>query len=643
MSLRILSVVVSVCVGLGLSSLSLSCSRGAHSEPSTPEEIAQTLVDAVKKQDEAAFSALLTTKAREGFASGGSFSLENASLESADIGTASVDGDEATVPVTFVQDGETKEMAFKMRRENGSWRLFGFEVDFGDQSMTIDFERIGKMAESMAKGMGDELAKQMKASFEKAQREQREREIQERKTTYEGLHALDEAEFDSSWRVGRSLSDESRLDAVRSLVEELGFDLDAREHAARLEEEVGEDLSELSRLAAIDRICAAVGLVAEYPSLEPTNGRNGDAKLTSVRLALRPADFRHAFTGPFEVRVGEVRETAPYARGKIILKTQAHGVDEALLGLLDQSSTSSTSIDHAKSVAGESLLENENTRYFGGGYQEGRSFSDSLSVELRRLLRCVDHVASFRGTRRISLPLAVETVELDSLKTGATKTVGDLKFTVRQVGKSTSISVTGPKGSLRDVITFGRALDAKGDEVKVEYEGLSAGSTEGRYQLHTETVPSRILVKLVTKRKTIDLPFEISDIPLRKFADQPERLEALSFGNFVAPASLRFKGFVEHENGQFPEAKLDVVNHSNKPIQTLQVRFVYVDARGKKLGDHPHTVQGTFTAAGWVELVKAKGRVENVLTALFRPENTKGMKPELMSVAFMDGTSWTKK
>ncbi len=72
------------------------------------------------------------------------------------------------VPVTVKESGKDQPMKFRMRREEGQWRIYAFAVPLtpGGPEMNIDMEHPEAILGEAFKGMAESMAKGMKAMGE---------------------------------------------------------------------------------------------------------------------------------------------------------------------------------------------------------------------------------------------------------------------------------------------------------------------------------------------------------------------------------------------------------------------------------------------------------------------------------------------
>ncbi|MEM7261542.1 MAG: hypothetical protein AAF488_06080 [Planctomycetota bacterium] len=628
-----------------------SNSSVAHGTTASPDGAAAAVVDAIQTKDKDRFASLLTDAARQAMESGAGFSLENAEFEGAQIGRAEVTGDTATVPVTTGTGGEEKSMALRLRREANEWKLFGAVADLGNgNSMEIDFETFGGVADQMGQAIAEELGRSMQEAFEKSIREQKEREMARRLAIYDALGPMEAGDFDASWTNSTDYRDRTAREAVADLAQQLGYDVDFGHHGAMLDIPVTDDLRGLSKLAALDALCGKVRLVPVLPSVDvragamatmpetfKVAGARDNLSPTTMQVVPRRSEHRVTFCGPFQVMVEKVEEQPPHARGTVTVGYELHGIDAGVIGLFS-SLSQTVRIANVENASGDSLTR-DSAQYFVGGTHVENSYHGTVQVELQNLVRSIEQVEVLGGTLHLAAPRRVETVTFPSLKVGQTRTVDGVTLTVTAVGNSVSVEVKGPDDRLQELAVFGRALDNEGGDVEVQYDSyMKWGSGKSLYQMNTAEPPASVALRVILERDVREYPFQLRDIELDRFPAQPESLAALEFAG-GAPLQVKFHGF-EKEGDMFSNAHLTVTNTSNKPIQAAQVKFSYRDPAGKEIGSHVHSVTAPMAMGDPGPLVPANGTAESKPTAFFLPEGCQAMNPTVESVEFMDGSRW---
>jgi hypothetical protein len=139
-----------------------------------PSSVTRQFIDACNRNDSPGAEALLTKLARQNTNtdSGKSISLTKKDpTTGADrkwndfvVGSASIDGDNAIVPVTTNKDGKSETVKFKLRREDGAWRIFALIIPISPgNEMTLDLEHPESMFAEMFKALPQAMEKGTKA------------------------------------------------------------------------------------------------------------------------------------------------------------------------------------------------------------------------------------------------------------------------------------------------------------------------------------------------------------------------------------------------------------------------------------------------------------------------------------------------
>ena len=639
-----------------------SCSRspGAHSEgrASPPDAVVRAMIEAANAGDAEGFFSRLTSKARAGLESGSSLSLKEARTEDYTVHAGEIEGEEARVRVDGTRNGQRQTMHFLLRREESAWRAWGVSVELGrgpGSELTMNFEEIGDIAETLAKELGSSLKEQVTKAFEDAQRGGSPEELARAKEAFEAIAPVTRDAFEKTWRVAKEYGGEPVGAAIEAIAAELDLAVDAGPHGKVLAAPVSASLGGKSRLEAIELLAAQVGLHAVFPSLRDAeiarqraawNRERGErsADAAAERLTVRLEEGARAtpiaFSGPFVVEIADLEEKVPYATGSAGVVLRAFGVEPGLLTLLDDLGESVT-IGRVVDSGGRSLKKHEDVRYFGGGMVVGSAFESTTRLELRNLLRSVEEIALLEGTHRVLLPVEILEATFDDLARGAIKQVGDLEVEVGEVGELTSLELRFPTESEDELTVRFWASDRDGNTVGILGQSTARwGPERVQSSVNTAAVPARLALRIIRKREVLDYPFALRGIPLARHEEMPEAIDELSFAGSEAPLTMRFKEFRDRDD-DFPKVVLEVENHSNKDVLSARARFVYLDAAGTELKDFPHSLTGAFSAAGYQPVAARRSTGEVESTAFFMPPETARVRIELEEVEFADGTTWT--
>ena len=643
----------------------------------TPEDVAARVMDAASTQDEEAFMAVLTAKARESLASDDEGSFGGQDYDSYEIGDATIEGTEASVPVEAVEAGATEKLNLKLRQEDGAWRLYamGMELAPGNE-MTINFENIGEMMQGMVEGLGealgDALVSGMEAAFQMGSPEENALKF----AMFDALGPVNADDFESSWKLSENLRGKTRIEALNTIADSLDLSIYAGRNAGVLSESVDFDTNGLTKLEAIERIANEAGLYSVLPnlhdwgiasalkagmadalgavvggfeSLVSINGDGADADLAEAQRVETPPDnaisfnadtppMQPLFLGPFRLDLAQIDENAPHATGNLVLQLTAHGLPSAMLSAME-SHGDSFHVQEVVGPQGDPLIDMD-LSYLGGGSVVGSAYHDTASRELSGLLRSVDRIARITGVIELPRPTSVEELDFVELKTGASQTVGNITVTADQVDTFASFKITGPEDVVDGLELHAQPYGADGEPIishYSDYQTWQAG--EGTVSLNTDKTPSRVRLKLVLASEVSSYPFAFSDIPLMKASEQPEHLAALDFGSHDGPLKMTFVEITKRDNN-FSEATIAIENVSNKLPKSVFVDFVYLDEGGSELDSFPHTINGSFTADGWGALAKPGEKIDTEQTAFQMPEATQSIGFRFNHVEFMDGTRW---
>jgi hypothetical protein len=138
-----------------------------------------------------------------------------------------------------------------------------------------------------------------------------------------------------------------------------------------------------------------------------------------------------------------------------------------------------------------------------------------------------------------------------------------------------------------------------------------------------------VTVRFIAETEDVDYRFQFDKIPLPLHASMPEQLPALAFSSHAAPISLEFLKMAGEPD--FPKVELRAVNHSNKTVRRLEMKLVFLDAKGSRLKESP---------GGTADLVPANTSAVLQTNAFFAPKETHRVEAEIDCVEFADATQW---
>lgn len=647
----------------------------AQAPADPPEVVAEKFIEAGNSGDRETFMSLLTEKAREGF--GGDAELgDDTGFDTYTIGETTIDGDTATVAVDATDDGEPVDVSLRMRQEEAQWRVFAMDIDLGDGLvMKMDLEQLGSMLDSMAESMGESMGQAMAEGFSNAFETSPEQLAAER-AKYDALRAISAEEYEASWKNTIDYQGGTVEEALSALAESVGLPVDFGEHTAAVSAEVTAEVAGLSVLESIERIAGDAGLYPVFPDPQYEGGAMLESMATALTegmtqmleetgISIEGADLEEeaapeavpgaltfeagerplpvVFTGPFAVEIVDVEENAPNTTGTLSLAVRTYGLDSALMAMLE-GDTDSTWFEAVADAQGRPLID-EDVMYLGGGTSDGVRYADSYSLDLRNLIREVETIATVAGVQRLLRPTEVVELGFTDASEGATAESNGFSGTIDTAGDYTEINVTTPEGfDADDVIALGKAEDAEGNPVNVSYVSTMAWQ-EGEIDVsvNLDAPPAALQIKLVTGLEAHEYPFEFAAIPLQHAAEQPEKVEELSFEGDV-PVSVHFLEITEPDES-FGKIRVSVINHSNKDADNVSLNLIYLDGDGNELDSFPAGLSSTYSFEDGEMVTKpaaAKGSTEKVETTAFSmPSETQNITVEVTSVDFVDGTSWS--
>lgn len=645
----------------------------------SPEDVARAFMEATNTEDTAIFMGHLTEAARQGLETDSGFQMNGGQFESYEVGSATVTADEAEVPVDAVQEDQDQKMKLKMRRENDAWKVYAVAMVISeDQEFTVNFEKIGSMLESMVEGMGDAMQEGFETAFRDAMQGGSAEEIAEKKKHFDAIAAISKEDYEAGWLNASDYAGTASGEAITQLAAHLGLTVDTRAVAAELGRPVEPDVAGLSYLEAIETISRDAGVYPVYPLIDqrlggllgamadglvagltdafdpensavsfdadaaPTNGNEEDAPANAITFAKGERPLPVTFAGPYMVAISDLEENAPHATGTLRLSALGYGLNRGVL-TLKQELGETVRIGPVVDAQGRSLKANEDTTYWGGGTIVETAFQDMTSIDLKNLLRDVETIHSISGSRRLALPTAVESIEFTTLLEGVSKAAGEVRVTLKSLGDNQNINfdVTGPEEVLGSLMVQFWPLDAEGNDLGIVYQSADYWRGErAQATLQTSAPPATVRMKLVTAHEVLEYPFELSSVPLSKYAQMPEAIEELVFAGHDAPVDIAFVAFGDRSDPSFPKVTVRATNHSNKKAVVVHAKFIYLDGAGATLKDFPHTLQGTFTADGRQPLAGPGKSSEVETVAFFMPEETSTLLATVEKVEFIDGTTW---
>jgi len=600
-----------------------------------PTDVADRFMQAVRAGDSCAFADVVTEAAFEAVADGG-FELNGSDLESFELGVASIDGDTARVPVECVEGGRPRTLDLLLRRDD-DWRVFGLSIELGDTALTVDFEQMAELANTIGEGLAEGIGQEVQQAFDDAQHTWAQGgtpdEIAARRARFEALAAVTLDDVHRSWRVDVDGAGRPLRDVVAELVRGTGLELADDTPLSPVELE----LTGVSRAEAIERVAAAAGFHPIWPPAEATFDFEGEPE--PLRFASGPRPCPATCVGPFLVEVVELAERAPHAVGTIELAVRALGLAPEVLAF----QTESNEVLFVERVrSGATALTDEALHVWSSPSVRDGYFVYSIDRDLTGLLRSVERIDELTGEVRLPVPVAVESL---SLRRGAgpwTCEVGELDASAWS--SDVELLLEAPPVASDDSFASTKLrmspLDASGAALGVRFESSSGWGRKLTGNLQCPEPPAALDVKICTT-ETLTAPFELGPIALEQHARQPERLAELEFDG-GEPLAVEILDHQRSEHGD--QVTLRATNRSNKDAVSIVVDFDYLDANGTKLDDFMHSLSGSwdFDTETFGPFVAAGATHETETHAAFVPAGTVKILARLRSVEFPDGTSWER-
>jgi len=293
-------------------------------------------------------------------------------------------------------------------------------------------------------------------------------------------------------------------------------------------------------------------------------------------------------------------------------------------------------IDAIEGPDGQNLNADDGVSFLGTPEVQDGYLFDHTNVDLKGLLRGVEQIASIRG--RVSLPIPTAIVDV-RCSAGASDTIAaeGFEITPQDWGAYTTIDVQ-CEGSAEAIDVRMSALGADETPMGMLMADSMPWDKRVRASLQTPEAPTAIDLKLCTV-ETLTYSFELTGVPLARFAENPAELAQLEFTG-DAPFAVEFMRFTKRD-ADFPEVELTIRNLCNKDAANVMAEFHYIDAAGTELGSFQHTLTGTFGFDG-AEPFTAGSSQTQLTTAFFMPAETERVRIVVTQVEFVDATSWTQ-
>lgn len=663
-------------------------STGAPAAPATstgevkeiaddPAAVTREFFEAGMAEDKARMERTMTAGAWKGLSGdeseeGDGFDLSGGKVESFELGEATSEGEESKVQVSIVDNGEPQDMTMLLRREEGRWGIYGAEISMGDgMSMTLDFEEFGTMLEGLATGMAEAMASGFEDAFSGWEPGGTAEEIARDREMFAALEPLTMEDYEKSWKLDLNFADRPAGEVLVELLVPMGLILETAGAEEALEKPVSVQAQGISRIEAVERVCAAAGLTPVYPDPHMAGNMGGELAKTlitgfasmmgkeaeeamaelegelgaagdgfTVRLMEGARPWPVTYAGPFALIVTGVEEEAPDPKGSVQFEVRSFGLPAGLLTAMTEQ-REIIQVREIRSASGDNLWADEGSTFFGSPMITPVSSYEFTSLDLIGLLRGVETVERLAGTAKIEIPTRVHTVEFKGAKEGDSVKVGDMTVTLKGVGEMSEIEIKGENVSFDSLRTKIICEDAEGTPMGNMGAGSMGWGDQVTVSLNTARPPANITLKIVGESESVGYDWAFPPIPLSRFAEMPEALEEIEFGDHPVPVTVEFLEFTDSDP-DFPKVRLGLTNHSNKDAADISATFYYLDASGAEMKDFPHTLQGEFGFDGHAPAVKKGSKSKLEVTAFFMPEGTKSIRIEVTEIEFSDATTWKK-
>ena len=463
------------------------------------------------------------------------------------------------------------------------------------------------------------------------------------------LESVSLGQYDAAWKTDIDVSDQSADELLQRLSEELGLELEtSAADAAALAKSVSVKMSQKSRLEAVEEVCRQAELVPVYSS------SMNRSQSPTLRVEPGPRRLPVTFAGPFLIEVTGIHDNAPYPTGTLGFRIYVVGLPKQVLATFRDSVKARQEIGTCKEITdpqGRDLVDPGLSMSWSSSPDSSSVYEHSRSVPLRNLLRSVTAIKTFRGNIKFRLPTKIETIHFDKLEAEASQTVGTITLAIRRTNitpnySSFSLVIEGvPHDFEYNNIKF-EFTDSEGNLMRGSGGGGSGGRGKWNISASVRGRPASLTAKLITRFENVQYDFQLGDIPFESYSEMPEKLAPpASFPGHTGPVSLEFLKIVPHPDfpNFSPRARFRIVNHADKKIQQLNMKFEYLDNNGKVMKEWPmaiHSAKEAISRDGQGIVVAEKATVEFDADAPFMPKETKDVKATVKQVRFVDAEVW---
>jgi hypothetical protein len=475
--------------------------------------------------------------------------------------------------------------------------------------------------------------------------------LQEKPKPAKPIKAIDLEGFNKSWQTDVNLTNQPAGDALKNLAGEMGLtpESDSSQNAL-LSKQVTVNLQKKSRLEAVEAICRQIDVHPIYESKTEFTISGDWITKELVRFESGPRPYPVQFAGPFLIAVTGLQDKAPNPTGSVSLQIVATNLPESVVSRFRSNHMGPATVAAVSGPQGQSLRDVEGGQVISGFGEKTATgnFIQTVAIPLKDLLRDVTAIKTISGKVEFDVPTEIKTLKIDTLTQGAVKKDSDLTLTLKTIkldddNSSIQFELTGIGDRFKSANVIVELRDSNGK--LLEFFG-SSGSGFGEkfsFDYQVEGKPASVTLKVITQLADMNYDFAFNDIPLTSYAKMPVKITPAKFPGHDTPVSLEFVKITGEDN--FRKVQFKLVNHSDKGIDKIDMKLVYLDANGKALKYFPSGYSGTtqFGPEGQQiqePAVKKKATKQIEVTAFFMPEETKTVEVELRRVRFVDAETW---
>jgi hypothetical protein len=613
------------------------------------EAAARGFMKAAKEGDRESMLSLMTEKARQRTREEGGirFVGKTSPGTTYQLGNPTITEDTAHVPGIMREVGSEGQFTLKLRRDAGHWRVYEMTVrvikDDPDSELPFNFEDPEELGEQIFGKPGD-FARDMEKEFHRNLVEGIGKPDSDDVAT-EALEGMDQRTFDATWKDDLEVEDRPAGEALRTLAERMGLKVETTPAQDRaLARHITLALQGRSRWELIEEVCRQVGFYPVYS--EPGH----ISSLELIRLKQRPRPRPVAFAGPFLVELDELQEFVPHATGMLTVKVSALGLPAGVAKSLHQSEKPVWTLAEVVDDQGRDLSDPDGANLYlsGFGKTDPYGYNYSWIVPVRNLLRDVAVIDTLRGRLHVPLPARVETLRFATTAPGAVQQAGDIEMTLRSANRQQQdfdgtvfdentfdFEFKGAQGSRVNFVAY----DARGQLLQTSKNSWSGSNNEGLAQITVSGQPASVVAKVIAELQEAEYEFRMEDIPLPSHAKMPEKLEPAMFPGHEVPVTVEFVKLGEKDIGR--DVQLRVTNHADKDIRVIELKFEYLDAEGKVVGEWSHNKLMRTPGSETNPIVVAKhATTVSEVQAPFIPDETERVGVTVLRVGFIDATQW---